>query len=136
MDLAVQAFDAEGTLALDVQVLHAFSHRLGDCAVADAERNKIEKYRGACALINMSFHPIVMDTLGNFGPVSLKMVQKIISKAAERSDSPPEAALDYCLLLLEQWHGNWCCRCSKCLEHFINSFQLDSVGGDYSHLGI
>ena len=95
VDLAVQAFDAEGPLALDVQVLYALSHRLGDCAVADAERKKIEKYRGACALINMSFHPIVMDTLGNFGPVSLKMVQKIISKAAERSDSPPEAGLYY-----------------------------------------
>ena len=94
VDLAVQAFDAEGSLALDVQVLHALSFLL-HCAVADAERKKIEKYRGACALINMSFHPIVMDTLGNFGPVSLKMVQKIISKAAERSDSPPEAALYY-----------------------------------------
>ena len=34
-------FDAEGPLALDVQVLHALSHRLGDCAVADAERKKI-----------------------------------------------------------------------------------------------
>ena len=87
-------FDAEGPLALDVQVLHVLSHRLGECAVADAERKKIEKYRGACALIIMSFHPIVME-VGKFGPVSLKMVQKIVSKAAERSDSPPEAGLHY-----------------------------------------
>ena len=51
-------------LALDVQVVHGLSSRLGEDAVAKGENDKKVKYSAACSMIDMNFSPVVWDTLG------------------------------------------------------------------------
>ena len=86
IDLLVDRFYQGQSLALDVHITHALSHRIGTAALVEAEQQKSEKYERACQLLGWSFSPIVLDTFGNLGPKSLKTVQRIISLAVGEDD--------------------------------------------------
>ena len=79
IDLLVDRFYQGQSLARDVHITHALSHRLGTAALVEAEQQKSEKYERACQLLGWSFSP-------NLGPKSLKTVQRIISLAVGEDD--------------------------------------------------
>ena len=91
-DLVVHSFVDGKPLALDVQVVHGLSSRLGEEAVAKGENDKKAKYSAACSMIDMNFSPVVWDTLGGLGPDSLKFMQKLIAAAAADSSQPIDTA--------------------------------------------
>ena len=91
-DLVVHSFVDGKPLALDVQVVHGLSSRLGEEAVAKGENDKKAKYSAACSMIDMNFSPVVWDTLGGLGPDSLKFMQKLITAAAAGSSQPIDTA--------------------------------------------
>jgi len=117
-DLVVHSFVDGKPLALDVQVVHGLSSRLGEEAVAKGENDKKAKYSAACSMIDMNFSPVVWDTLGGLGSDSLKFMQKLITAAAP---NPLILQTIFGSARPWLWLGPWLASCHfQCLNLFTS----------------
>jgi len=53
------------------------------------------KYANACQDLGWKFSPVVFDSFGGLGVISLKLMNRIISTAAQHSEQPIETSQYY-----------------------------------------
>ncbi len=96
-------------LALDVAICNALapsscraaaSAETGAGAATEYEQKKILKYGAACAASGWDFAPLVVDTFGGWGALSLPVLLRVGRAWARALDLPARGATDYFLLLL------------------------------------
>ena len=95
IDLLATAFGEGVSEALDISITHSLTSRWAENAIAEVESKKILKYATACRTLGWNFSPIVLDSFGGLGASSLKLMNKVIAKAAQRSPQPIEATQYY-----------------------------------------
>ena len=97
VDLVAVDFTEGASEALDISITHSLSSRFTESAVAEVESKIIFflKYANACRDLGWKFSPVVFDSFGGLGVISLKLMNRIISTAAQHSEQPIETSQYY-----------------------------------------